>query len=45
MGPTTGLEDVETRKVLPLPGLELRNLGRPARIPAAIPTELSVEHD
>jgi hypothetical protein len=28
--PTTGLGDVEKRKILPLPGLELRLLGRPA---------------
>jgi hypothetical protein len=31
LGPRTGLEDVEERKYLPLPGLELRPLGRPAR--------------
>jgi hypothetical protein len=31
MGPTTGLEDVERRKVWPLHGLELRTLSRPAR--------------
>jgi hypothetical protein len=30
LGPRTGLDDVESRKVLPLPGLELRPLGRPA---------------
>jgi hypothetical protein len=27
----TGLDDVERRKILPLPELELRTLGRPAR--------------
>jgi hypothetical protein len=27
----TGLEEVERRKILPLPGFELRPLGRPAR--------------
>jgi hypothetical protein len=31
MGPRAGLDDVEKRKFLPLPGLELRHLGRPAR--------------
>jgi hypothetical protein len=30
VGPRTGLDDVENRKFLPLPGLELRPLGRPA---------------
>jgi hypothetical protein len=29
--PRTGLDDVEKRKFLTLPGLELRSLGRPAR--------------
>jgi hypothetical protein len=29
--PRAGLDDVEKRKFLPLPGLELRPLGRPAR--------------
>jgi hypothetical protein len=29
--PKAGLEDVEKRKFLTLPGLELRPLGRPAR--------------
>jgi hypothetical protein len=29
MGPRTGLDDVERRKFLTLPGLELRTLGRP----------------
>jgi hypothetical protein len=28
--PRTGLEDVETNKFLPLPGIELRSLGHPA---------------
>jgi hypothetical protein len=31
VGPRGGLDDVEIRKILPLPGLELRPLGRPAR--------------
>jgi hypothetical protein len=31
VGPTTGLNDVEKRKMLPLLGLELRILDRPAR--------------
>jgi hypothetical protein len=31
VGPRTGLDDTEKRKFLPLPGLELRPLGRPAR--------------
>jgi hypothetical protein len=31
MDPRTGLDDVERRKILPLPGLELQPLGRPAR--------------
>jgi hypothetical protein len=31
VGPRTGLDDVERRKFLTLPGLELRPLGRPAR--------------
>jgi hypothetical protein len=29
--PRAGLDDVEDRKFLTLPGLELRSLGRPAR--------------
>jgi hypothetical protein len=29
VGPTTGLDDVEMRKILPLLGLELQSLGRP----------------
>jgi hypothetical protein len=29
--PTAGLDDVEKKKFLTLPGLELRPLGRPAR--------------
>jgi hypothetical protein len=32
MGPRAGLDDVEKRKFLTLPGLELRPLGCPARI-------------
>jgi hypothetical protein len=31
VGPRTDLDDVEKRKFLTLPGLELRPLGRPAR--------------
>jgi hypothetical protein len=31
VGPRAGLDDVEKRKFLTLPGLELRPLGRPAR--------------
>jgi hypothetical protein len=31
MGPKTSLDDVERRKILPLPGLELRSLGSPSR--------------
>jgi hypothetical protein len=31
VGPRAGLDDVEKRKLLILPGLELRPLGRPAR--------------
>jgi hypothetical protein len=31
VNPRAGLDDVEKRKVLTLPGLELRPLGRPAR--------------
>jgi hypothetical protein len=31
IGPGAGLHDVEKRKFLTLPGLELRPLGRPAR--------------
>jgi hypothetical protein len=31
MGPGAGLDDVEKRKFLTLPGLELRPLGLPAR--------------
>jgi hypothetical protein len=31
VGPRIGLDDVEKRETLPLPGLELRPLGRPAR--------------
>jgi hypothetical protein len=31
MDPRAGLDDVEKRKFLTLPGLELRHLGRPAR--------------
>jgi hypothetical protein len=31
VGPRAGLDDVEKRKLLTLPGLELRSLSRPAR--------------
>jgi hypothetical protein len=31
LGPRAGLDDVDKRKFLTLPGLELRPLGRPAR--------------
>jgi hypothetical protein len=31
VGPRAGLDDVEERKILTPPGLELRPLGRPAR--------------
>jgi hypothetical protein len=31
MGPRAGLDEVERRKILPLPGLEIRPLGRSAR--------------
>jgi hypothetical protein len=31
MSPGTGLDDMEMRKFLPSPGLELQSLGRPAR--------------
>jgi hypothetical protein len=31
VGPRTSLDDAEKRQFLPLPGLELRLLGRPAR--------------
>jgi hypothetical protein len=31
MNPRAGVDDVEKRKFLPQPGLELRVLGRPAR--------------
>jgi hypothetical protein len=31
LGPKTGMEDVERRKILPIPWLELWSLGRPAR--------------
>jgi hypothetical protein len=31
VGPRNGLDDVEKRKFLTLPGLELRTIGRPAR--------------
>jgi hypothetical protein len=31
VGPRAGLDDVEKKQFLTLPGLELRSLGRPAR--------------
>jgi hypothetical protein len=31
MAPQTGLDDVEKRKISPLPGFEIRTLYRPAR--------------
>jgi hypothetical protein len=31
VGPRTGLDDVERRKIFPTPGLELQVLGPPAR--------------
>jgi hypothetical protein len=34
VGPRAGLEAMEKRKILPLPRLELRPLGRPARSPS-----------
>jgi hypothetical protein len=36
-----GMDDLEKRKFLTLPGVELRSLGRPARRFVAIPTMLS----
>jgi hypothetical protein len=39
--PRAGLDDVKKRKVLILPGLELRLLGSSSPQPVAIPTELS----
>jgi hypothetical protein len=41
VGPTADLDDVEKRKLLNLPGLELRPLCRPARKPVAVQTALS----
>jgi hypothetical protein len=36
VGPRTGLDDVQRRKILPLPGLELRPLSvQPVAIPTA----------
>jgi hypothetical protein len=40
VGPRAGLNDVEKRKFLTLPGLKLRSLGRPARSQVAIPIVL-----
>jgi hypothetical protein len=36
MGPRTGLDDLEKRKILRLRELELRPLGRPVVIPPAL---------
>jgi hypothetical protein len=36
----TGLNDMEKVKFLTLPGLETRHLGRTARKPVGVPTEL-----
>jgi hypothetical protein len=36
VGPRAGLDDVEKRKFLTLPGLELRPLGRPVAITTAL---------
>jgi hypothetical protein len=36
VGPRTSLDDVEEREVLPLPGLELRPLGRPVSTQTAL---------
>jgi hypothetical protein len=35
--PTTGLDDVEKRKILPLPGLELQSVDRPVRSQSLYP--------
>jgi hypothetical protein len=40
MGPRAGLDEVEKRKFLTLPGLELRPFGCLARKPVAIPSTL-----
>jgi hypothetical protein len=40
-GPRAGLDDVEKRKFLTVPGLELRPLGLPTHSAVAIPTALS----
>jgi hypothetical protein len=37
VGPRTGLDDVERRNMLPLPGFELRPLYRPARSQSLYP--------
>jgi hypothetical protein len=42
VGPRTGLDDVEKRKLLTLPGLALRPLGYPAHSQSLIPTTLSL---
>jgi hypothetical protein len=36
VGPRTGLDEVERRRILPLPGLELRPLCPPVAIPTAL---------
>jgi hypothetical protein len=42
VGPRAGLDNVETRKFLNVPGLELRSLGRPVAIPIRYPGWMSV---
>jgi hypothetical protein len=39
VGPTAGLDPLETRKSLAVPGIESRVLDRQATSPVAIPTE------
>jgi hypothetical protein len=41
VGPRTGLDDVEERNILPLPGLDLQPFGRRARSQSLYPTALS----
>jgi hypothetical protein len=40
VGPRAGVDDVEKRKFLTLPGLELRPLGGPARSQSVLPDSL-----
>jgi hypothetical protein len=42
MGPGAGLDDKEMRKILPLPGLELRPHGHPARSQSLSPLPVNV---